>query len=221
MRAVQGELPLAASVSGTAEFRIDADSPLSWGLQLLFPLPYPGVDLGEPLAWDPHAVPMSELQLVWDAVVGWKWSLGRGRKSGLMVAVGGKMLLGSIWLSRNTKNIVISISLCSHSWSSGLCRLLRTSSLNCGHSFIFAVNILYEISVTCARSTAQQLEKSIHFGQKLCFNLHPSLPKSQNLNPLLLQGILSYWLCCWVGCCKAAQLAASGLQGTATGWGSF
>lgn len=50
MRAVQGELPLAASVSGTAELRVDAEPPLSWGLQLLFPLPYPGVDLGEPLA---------------------------------------------------------------------------------------------------------------------------------------------------------------------------
>lgn len=65
-------------------------------------------------------------------------------------------------------------------------------AVNCDHSFIFDVNISYEISVTCARGMAQQLEKSIHFGQKLCFHLHPSLPKSQNPNPLLLQGILSY-----------------------------
>lgn len=34
---------------------------------------------------------------------------------------------------------------------------------------------------------AQQLEKSIHFGQKLCFHLHPSLPKNQTPNPLVLQ----------------------------------
>lgn len=68
---------------------------------------------------------------------------------------------------------------------------------------------------------AQQLGKSVSFRQKLCFHLCSALPKNPNPKPFPLQGILSYLMMCWVGCCKAGQLAVCALQGRITGWACF